>query len=213
MNVYDSYRIKTLMVSYGYMETQNHMEADILIFYTCNVREKAKQKLLSSIGMLRTKNTKVIAVGGCVAQAEKDSLFGKRGINIVFGPQTYHNLPDYISDILQGKESRIIDVDLSQGIKFKHFKKLEKASASEFVSIQEGCDNFCSYCIVPYTRGREYSRPAADILEDIKHLVRLGTKEITLLGQNVNSYHGEAPYITIGASKETWRLERMIQEI
>lgn len=213
MNVYDSKRIIDTLVKSGFEYVGDSRNADILIFYTCNIREKAAQRLFSNIGFLKTSKTKVIAVGGCVAQAEKELIFKHKGINISFGPQTYHRLPDHINDVLNGKQDRILDLAFDQDKKFNCLPKREKVSYSEFVTIQEGCDNFCTYCVVPYTRGREYSRPVKDIITEIKELLANGAKEITLIGQNVNSYHGEAPYITVGNSNNTWRIERLIQEI
>ncbi len=213
MNVYDSKRIIDTLTKSEFEQIDNSKNADILIFYTCNIREKAAQKLYSNIGFLKTKKTKVIAVGGCVAQAEKDLIFNHKGINISFGPQTYHRLPEHINDILKGKKDKILDLEFDQDKKFSSLPKRKNISYSEFVTIQEGCDNFCTYCVVPYTRGREYSRPVKDIITEIKELLAIGAKEITLIGQNVNSYHGEAPYITIGNSRNTWRIERLIQEI
>jgi len=213
MNVYDSKRIIDTLVKSGFEQVEDSKDADILVFYTCNIREKAVQKLFSNIGFLKTPKTKIIAVGGCVAQAEKELIFDHKGINISFGPQTYHRLPDHINDVLTGKEDKILDLAFDQDKKFNFLPKREKVSYSEFVTIQEGCDNFCTYCVVPYTRGREYSRPVKDIITEIKELLANGAKEITLIGQNVNSYHGEAPYITLGNSNNTWRIERLIQEI
>lgn len=213
MNVYDSKRIIDTLVKSGFEQVEDSKDADILVFYTCNIREKAVQKLFSNIGFLKTPKTKIIAVGGCVAQAEKELIFDHKGINISFGPQTYHRLSVHINDVLTGKEDKILDLAFDQDKKFNFLSKREKVSYSEFVTIQEGCDNFCTYCVVPYTRGREYSRPVKDIITEIKELLANGAKEITLIGQNVNSYHGEAPYITLGNSNNTWRIERLIQEI
>ncbi|MDR0942045.1 MAG: tRNA (N6-isopentenyl adenosine(37)-C2)-methylthiotransferase MiaB [Holosporales bacterium] len=213
MNVYDSRKIVDLMIDFGFTQTFNSQEADILIFYTCNIREKAAQRVFSNIGFLKNQNTKVIAVGGCVAQAEKENIFKHKGVNIAFGPQVYHKLPSYVSSVLSGQKDKILDIEFEQDKKFGCLHDRREVSYSEFVTIQEGCDNFCTYCVVPYTRGREYSRPALDIINETKTLLKNGAKEIILLGQNVNSYHGEAPYINIGKPKGTWRLERLIQEI
>ena len=214
MNVYDSKRIVDSLVLFGFKQVFNSEEATILIFYTCNIRERAAKRLYSNIGRYKNDRTKIVAVGGCVAQAEKENIFkSAKSVNIVFGPQVYHKLPDYINDILSGKMEKIIDIDLKQIEKFDCLTARKNVSASEFVTIQEGCDNFCTYCVVPYTRGREYSRPALDIINETKELLENGAKEITLIGQNVNSYHGDAAYIRIGEPKGTWRLERLIQEI
>ncbi|MBR1479994.1 MAG: tRNA (N6-isopentenyl adenosine(37)-C2)-methylthiotransferase MiaB [Alphaproteobacteria bacterium] len=214
MNVYDSRRIAELLLANGFVQSPDPHDAEILIFYTCNVREKAAQRLFSNIGFLRSNKTEVIAVGGCVSQAEGTNIFRNKHINISFGAQTYHRLPEHINSILSGKKAQILDLAFDEGTKFRHLApSTAKASHSEFVTIQEGCDNFCAYCVVPYTRGREYSRPAKDVIAEAREFIARGAKEITLIGQNVNSYHGEAPYITVGQPKETWRLERLIREI
>ena len=214
MNVYDSKRIVDTLLFNGFDQVFDGNIADILIFYTCNIREKAAAKLYSNIGRLKSEKTKVIAVGGCVAQAEKENIFKyASSVNIVFGPQVYHKLPEYIMDVLSQKQNEILDINFKQTEKFDCLSERKDVLTSEFVTIQEGCDNFCTYCVVPYTRGREYSRPAIDIIKETKDLISRGAQEITLLGQNVNSYHGEAPYINIGESQNTWRLERLIQEI
>lgn len=213
MNVYDSRRIADNLVENGFERTLDPEDADVLIFYTCNVREKAAQRLFSNIGFLKNENTKIIAVGGCVSQAEREKIFKNKHVNISFGPQTYHRLANHINNVLSGKNDKILDLSFDQELKFEQLTKRKKVSYSEFVTIQEGCDNFCTYCVVPYTRGREYSRPAIDVIKETKELIENGAKEITLIGQNVNSYHGEAPYINIGHPKGTWRLERLIQEI
>lgn len=213
MNVYDARRMADLLINNGYEKANDVSEADILIFYTCNIRERAAQKLFSNIGILKNKNTKVIAVGGCVSQTEKENIFRHKDINISFGAQAYHRLPEHIGEILSGVKNRILDIEFDQTQKFNHLPERQNVSFSEFVTIQEGCDNFCTYCVVPYTRGREYSRSASDVINEVKSLLANGTKEITLIGQNVNSYHGEAPYISIGQPKGTWRLERLIREI
>lgn len=213
MNVYDSRRIIDILEKDGFVQTKDTQDADILIFYTCNVREKAAQRLFSNIGFLKSDKTRVIAVGGCVAQAEKNEIFRHKNINISFGPQAYQRLSQHIKDVLDGKKDKILDISFDQDKKFSCLQKRAHVSYSEFVTIQEGCDNFCTYCVVPYTRGREYSRPVKDILSEVKELLSNGAKEITLIGQNVNSYHGEAPYITVGNPRGTWRIERLIQEI
>lgn len=214
MNVYDSKRIIDEMVLNGFEQTSDPFDASILIFYTCNIREKAAARLYSNIGRYKSDKTRVIAVGGCVAQAEKEKIFkSNKFVNIVFGPQVYHKLPTYIQKILNGEETHLIDTEFSQVEKFRCLSKRKDISFSEFVTIQEGCDNFCTYCVVPYTRGREYSRPALDIIQETKELIANGAKEITLIGQNVNSYHGEAAYINIGTPKGTWNISRLLQEI
>ncbi len=212
MNVYDAQRIAELLQFCGFEKAKCHEDADILIFYTCNIREKAAARLFSNINIFKNQKTKVVAVGGCVVQAEKENMFRHKAINIVFGPQVYHKLPEYIMDVINGKRDRIMDVGMPQMEKFKAIPVKQNVSYSEFVTIQEGCNNFCTYCIVPYTRGPECSRPAIDILHETKHLVENGAQEITLLGQNVNSYHGEAAYLGIGG-KKTWDITRLLYEV
>jgi tRNA-2-methylthio-N6-dimethylallyladenosine synthase len=214
MNVYDSRRIASAMSDAGFCRSFNPSEADVIILYTCNVRENAARKVFSNIGMLRTERTRVIALGGCVAQSLGKDAFEKcKAVNIVFGPHSCHKLPAYIRSILDGKNESILDIDQNGLDKFSCFPEKNDVSFSEFVTIQEGCNNFCTYCVVPLTRGRERSRPAADVLSEVKRLVSNGSVEITLLGQNVNSYEGEAPYINVGSPKGKWRLGRLIQEI
>lgn len=214
MNVYDSRKIQDALLSHGYAETFDINSADIVVFYTCNIRENAARKLFSDIGRIQNREKKIIAVGGCVAQAEGQNIFRKsKYVQIVFGPQTYHNLPQYIQEIETGKTKKIIDLKFSQAEKFGCLPNRKQTLFSEFVSIQEGCDNFCTYCVVPYTRGREYSRPALDIINEVKNLVSNGAKEITLIGQNVNSYHGDAAYIQMGSPRQKWKLERLLMEV
>jgi tRNA-2-methylthio-N6-dimethylallyladenosine synthase len=218
MNVYDASRIADIMSTTGFIRTMEASEADILIFYTCNIREKAVNKLFSRIGALKKQKTTVVAVGGCVAQGEGEAIFKRNNINISFGSQMYHELPQYVNSVIENKADKILSLNLNhdtneQGAKFECLPKRQTSSYSEFVTIQEGCNNFCTYCVVPYTRGCEYSRPVADVLSEIKGLLASGTKEIILIGQNVNSYDGEAPYINIGQTRGTWSLDRLILEI
>ncbi|MDR3224182.1 MAG: tRNA (N6-isopentenyl adenosine(37)-C2)-methylthiotransferase MiaB [Holosporales bacterium] len=213
MNVYDSRRIVDTLTEAGFTKTSNSSDADILIVYTCNIREKAAQKVFSRIRALKTSKTKVVAIGGCVPQAEKKNILKNKDINIAFGPQVYHKLTRYILEVLSGQTEKILDIEFEQEKKFGHLVRRKEVSHSEFVTIQEGCDNFCTYCVVPYTRGREYSRPVIDIINETKELLQNGAKEIILIGQNVNSFASEAPYINIGQPKAVWRIERLIQEI
>ncbi|MDR1333485.1 MAG: radical SAM protein, partial [Holosporales bacterium] len=217
MNVYDSNVIANIMVEAGFEKANSAHDADVLIFYTCNVREKAANRVFANIGLLRSENTKVVAVGGCVPQAEKDEIFRYDHIDIAFGPHAYHRLPGYVSKILNeptnGKAEKILDVEMLHPQKFDCCSTRREVGHSEFVTIQEGCDNYCTYCVVPYTRGREYSRPAADIIAEVKMLLAQGVQEITLLGQNVNSYSGDAPYINIGEPKVVWKFDRLLQAV
>ena len=226
MNVYDSQRMVDLLSPLGYEVTETPHDADMAILNTCHIREKAEQKVFSDLGRLRAvKDERIqngadmmIAVGGCVAQAEGAEIIKQAPyVSMVFGPQAYHKLPEMIAkttrehDVKSGKRTGIgiVNTDFPTESKFDLLPQPTTSTVSSFLSIQEGCDNFCTFCVVPYTRGAEYSRPVADILKDARHLVSLGTREITLLGQNVNAYHGVSP-----ASNETeWGLGRLIYEL
>lgn len=211
MNDYDGRRISNLLKSYQYVQVDDICNADIVIFYTCNIREKAVHKLRSDIGRVG-KNVKFIAIGGCIAQAEGNWLLNFPKVKLVFGPQTYHRLPEYLETILHNEKQTIVDVNFYKLDKFKLQIEKFPIGTTAYVIIQEGCDNYCTYCVVPYTRGREYSRPVADILQEVKSLVSQGVQEVILFGQNVNSYCGEAPYITIGQNN-TWSIDRLLLEI
>jgi len=231
MNVYDSERMADILIPLGYTLTENVDDADMVILNTCHIREKAEQKVFSDLGRLRDKREErraqgadtVIAVGGCVAQAEGAEIMRQAPyVDIVFGPQTYHRLPEMVAKATRAADKvrkpgqkrglGIVDVDFPVESKFDHLPQTAESRASAYLSIQEGCDKFCTFCVVPYTRGAEYSRPGAEILKEAKHLLSLGTKEITLLGQNVNAYHGEAPLGTHTEFKE-WGLGRLIHEL
>jgi len=198
MNVYDSDRIKNLLEVKGFHETSNIEEADLIILNTCHIREKAAEKVYSDIGRInrlkqkaecRKKDFKLV-VAGCVAQAEGLEI-KKRSPNVdyIVGPQSYHNLPEIIES-----DANIINDDFLQHEKFKNLIFKSSKRVSEFITVQEGCDKFCSFCVVPYTRGAEFSRPVNDILKEVKIYCDAGNKEIILLGQNVNAYHGTNKY-------------------
>jgi tRNA-2-methylthio-N6-dimethylallyladenosine synthase len=201
MNVYDSKRMADVLRSLGYAESDTPEDADMIILNTCHIREKATDKVFSEIGRLREhKKVKeknggrmLMAVAGCVAQAEGDFILKRAPeIDMVFGPQTYHELPEMVlkASGMIGRP-RIVNTDFPVESKFDHLPiEFENQSASAYLSIQEGCDKFCTFCVVPYTRGAEYSRPVKDIVEEARKLVEAGAKEIILLGQNVNAYHG-----------------------
>lgn len=214
MNVYDSEKMAALLKPMGYALTDDYEDADVAILNTCHIREKAEKKVFSDLGRLNIARQErldqgkrtVIAVGGCVAQAEGDQIIKQAPfVDMVFGPQTYHRLPEMLAAVLkaEGKVRPIIDTDFPVESKFDFLPAEEASSASAFLTIQEGCDKFCTFCCVPYTRGAEISRPVPAILEEARRLVQLGAKEITLLGQNVNAYHG-----TMG-DKE-WGLGRLL---
>lgn len=199
MNVYDSDRMSDLMQNIGYESTDNAEEANMVIINTCHIREKAAEKLYCDLGRLKkSKKAKeekgeemIVAVAGCVGQAEGKEIFKRAPIvDIIVGPESYQTLPDLVGKVLRDK-SKQIDLDFKPDNKFDILKESkEKSAASSFVSIQEGCDKFCSFCVVPYTRGAEFSRPMEQVLKETNNLVKNGAKEIYLLGQNVNAYHG-----------------------
>ena len=194
MNVYDSERIRNLFEIKGFEKTSRIDDADLIILNTCHIREKAAEKVYSDIGRINKikqveKNVKKdfqLVVAGCVAQAEGQEII-KRSPNVdyIVGPQSYHKLPDMVES-----EKNIINDDFLQNEKFKNLLFKSSNKASEFITVQEGCDKFCSFCVVPYTRGSEFSRPVNDLLKEIKIYCNNGIKEIILLGQNVNAYHG-----------------------
>jgi len=196
MNVYDSDRIKNLFEPKGYTETNSVEDADIVVLNTCHIREKAAEKVYSDIGRIAKKRKNnnshkfKLVIAGCVAQAEGEEI-KKRAptVDFVVGPQSYHNLPEMIN-----RNEEFINDDFLQNEKFKNLLFKSKGKTSEFVSIQEGCDKFCSFCVVPYTRGSEFSRPVEEIKLEIKKYIGNGVQEIILLGQNVNAYHGLNKY-------------------
>ena len=190
MNVYDSNRMKDLFLNKGYKITNDISKSNITILNTCHIREKAVEKVFSDIGRIRkikeNKKDMKIVVAGCVAQAQGEGI-QKRSpvVDFVVGPQSYHKLPKMIQDTEEK-----INSDFLQNEKFKNLIFNSSNISSEFLSIQEGCDKFCSFCVVPYTRGPEFSRPVEDIITETKNYTSKGIKEIILLGQNVNAYHG-----------------------
>jgi len=193
MNVYDSNRIKNLFEPKGYLETNKVEEADIIVLNTCHIREKAVEKVYSDIGRIEKKRIKAkagktkLVVAGCVAQAEGQEI-KKRAplVDFIVGPQSYHNLPSMIE-----RNDEFVSDDFLQNEKFKNLLFKSSNKVSEFVSIQEGCDKFCTFCVVPYTRGSEFSRPVEEIQKEIEKYINDGVQEVILLGQNVNAYHGE----------------------
>ncbi|WP_340148765.1 tRNA (N6-isopentenyl adenosine(37)-C2)-methylthiotransferase MiaB [uncultured Sneathiella sp.] len=201
MNVYDSARMADLMAPLGYTLTDEPASADMAILNTCHIREKASEKTFSELGRLRktregrqsrNEGDMIIAVAGCVAQAEGAEIMKRAPfVDMVFGPQSYHNLPQMVAEANRGV-GHILDTDFPVEPKFDHLpKEAIDTSLSAFLTVQEGCDKFCAFCVVPYTRGAEFSRPVASIVTEAKRMIAGGTREITLLGQNVNAYHGE----------------------
>jgi len=204
MNVYDSERMADVLAPLGYGLSDNPDDADLVILNTCHIREKAAEKVYSDLGRLKPHQQRkaedggrmIIAVAGCVAQAEGDEIMARAPqVDMVFGPQTYHRLPEMISKAKRAVGEKVLDTDFPPEDKFDHLpeERVRKGEVTAFLTIQEGCDKFCTFCVVPYTRGAEYSRPAATVLHEAKRLVADGVREITLLGQNVNAYHGDGP--------------------
>lgn len=200
MNVYDSERMAEALVRDGYRETSDVDGADLVILNTCHIREKAAEKVYSELGRIRDvktarakdgKNT-VIAVAGCVAQAEGSEITARQpAVDLVIGPQSYHRLPELITRTTVDRK-HIVETEFPGDEKFARMKAPRRVSSpSAFLTIQEGCDKFCTFCVVPYTRGSEYSRSVAKIEAEARELARAGAKELVLLGQNVNAYHGE----------------------
>jgi tRNA-2-methylthio-N6-dimethylallyladenosine synthase len=193
MNEYDSDKmVDVLGQAQGYEQTDNVEEADLILFNTCSVREKAQEKVFSDLGRvkhLKAKGVK-IAVGGCVASQEGEAIVARAPfVDVVFGPQTLHRLPELLNQ-REALRKPQVDISFPEIEKFDHLPPARVEGASAFVSIMEGCSKYCSYCVVPYTRGEEVSRPLDDVLTEVAGLAAQGVKEITLLGQNVNAYRG-----------------------
>ena len=198
MNEYDSRRMADVLKPLGYETVSESYDADMVILNTCHIREKATDKVFSDLGRIRDDKAAkaergermIIAVAGCVAQAEGEFIAQRAPyVDMVFGPQTYHLLPEMVAKADGTK--RVINTDFPPESKFDHMPVPEAKGVSAFLSIQEGCDKFCTFCVVPYTRGSEYSRNLAAIVDEAKGLRDQGVKDITLLGQNVNAWHGE----------------------
>lgn len=218
MNSYDARRMQDILRPLGYSTVETPDDADMVILNTCHIREKATDKVFSDLGRIREhKNLKekngeqmLLAVAGCVAQAEGDVILQRaKYVDMVFGPQTYHQLPEMVAKVTgaYGAE-RIINTDFPVEEKFDFLpEENEVVGVTAFLSIQEGCDKFCTYCVVPYTRGSEYSRDVNSILAEARRLAKNGARDITLLGQNVNAFHGTGP------DGKTWGLGRLIREL
>ena len=200
MNVYDSHRIALILENFGYVPTEDQAEADLVLFNTCHIREKAAEKVFSDLGrayLIKQERAEVgkdtiIGVAGCVVQAE-DEQIAKRApyVDFALGPLTYHRLPEILTKIHRKHGQTVIDTDFPAEAKFDFLPENKAEGGCSFLAVQEGCNNFCTYCVVPYTRGAEYSRPVAEVIAEAKDLLKTGTLEINVLGQNVNSYHGE----------------------
>ncbi|MFS0773594.1 tRNA (N6-isopentenyl adenosine(37)-C2)-methylthiotransferase MiaB [Sphingomonas sp. 1P08PE] len=187
MNVYDGERMAELMAAQGMTATAEAGDADLVVLNTCHIREKATDKVYSDIGRLRKGGrTPMIAVAGCVAQAEGEEIVARAKVDVVVGPQAYHNLPELVAKAAAGTPA--LDTDMPLASKFGRLPARRRVGPSAFLTVQEGCDKFCTYCVVPYTRGAEISRPFDAIVDEAKALVDAGAREITLLGQNVNAW-------------------------
>ncbi|SEK37357.1 tRNA-i(6)A37 thiotransferase enzyme MiaB [Roseovarius nanhaiticus] len=209
MNVYDSERMAEAMGGAGYTEVASADEADMILLNTCHIREKAAEKVYSELGRFRdlkeAKPDLKIGVAGCVAQAEGAEIMRRQPlVDLVVGPQSYHRLPEMEAKLRQGGTA--LDTDFPEEDKFEKLARRPKArrAPAAFLTVQEGCDKFCAFCVVPYTRGAESSRPAQRVIDEAKDLVERGVREITLLGQNVNAYHGAGP------KGEDWTLAQLI---
>ena len=195
MNVYDSERMSEALAAAGYVAAEGADDADMILLNTCHIREKATEKIYSELGRFRplkdARPDLKIGVTGCVAQAEGAEIFARQPmVDLVVGPQSYHRLPELERKIQTGE--RALDTDFPREDKFDHLPKRSQAARgpTAFLTVQEGCDKFCAFCVVPYTRGAEFSRPAGRVMAEARELVARGVREITLLGQNVNAYHG-----------------------
>jgi len=219
MNVYDSYRMADTMAHDGYVETHRPEDADLIVLNTCNIRERAVEKVYSELGRIREMKSAakqegrnvLVAVAGCVAQAEGVEIMRRAPVvDLVIGPQNIHRLPDLASRVKRGKA--IIDTEFPVEDKFNYLvaptrTKTRTRGITAFVTVQEGCDKFCTFCVVPYTRGSEVSRPAMKIVEEVDRLTQAGVTEVTLIGQNVNAYHGTGP------DGGAWTLARLFERL
>ncbi|MGY3485953.1 MiaB/RimO family radical SAM methylthiotransferase [Bradyrhizobium sp. USDA 4011] len=219
MNVYDAQRMVDTLAGEGFVETASAEDADLVILNTCHIREKASEKVYSELGRLRVTKDEAarqgremkIAVAGCVAQAEGAEIIHRAPtVDIVVGPQSYHHLPALLKRAQEN--GRALETEFPVEDKFSFLPQpkpgaIRARGISAFVTVQEGCDKFCTFCVVPYTRGAEVSRPVAKIIDDVKQLTDNGVREITLIGQNVNAYHGEGP------DGRAWPLGKLLQRL
>lgn len=192
MNVYDGDRMAELLDAQGLTPVAEGGDADLVVLNTCHIREKATDRVFSHIGRLKRDDgtAPLIAVAGCVAQAEGDEIMARApSVSMVVGPQAYHRLPEMLNEAVAGH--RVTDTDMPAETKFGALPRKRRSGPTAFLTVQEGCDKFCTYCVVPYTRGAEVSRPFADLIDEAHRLVEAGAREITLLGQNVNAWTGE----------------------
>ncbi|MYE02067.1 MAG: tRNA (N6-isopentenyl adenosine(37)-C2)-methylthiotransferase MiaB [Alphaproteobacteria bacterium] len=214
MNVYDSERMSEMLAAVGYEAVQSAEDADLVVLNTCHIREKAAEKVYSEVGRMRALKRRrpdmLIAVAGCVAQAEGGEVMRRApAVDIVVGPQAYHRLPEMLARAERARGGGgIVDVDFRPEAKFDELPvPAQPAAPSAFLTIQEGCDKFCTFCVVPYTRGAEYSRPASAVIAEAAGLAKRGAREIVLLGQNVNAWRGEGP------DGRDWSLARLVRAL
>src|SRR3954462_4574879 len=219
MNVYDAQRMVDTLAPEGFVETARAGDADLVIFNTCHIREKASEKVCSELGRLRAAKDDAaragrnmnIVVAGCVAQAEGSEIIRRAPVvDVVVGPQSYHHLPQLLARARA--DGRAVETEFPAADKFGFLAPpkpdaIRARGISAFVTVQEGCDKFCTFCVVPYTRGSEVSRPVAKIVDDVKRLADNGVRELTLIGQNVNAYHGEGP------DGKSWPLGRLLEHL
>ncbi|REC58166.1 tRNA (N6-isopentenyl adenosine(37)-C2)-methylthiotransferase MiaB [Rhodosalinus sediminis] len=212
MNVYDSERMAEALAPAGYVATDSPDDADMILLNTCHIREKAAEKVYSELGRFKplkaARPDLKIGVAGCVAQAEGEEMMRRQPmVDLVIGPQSYHRLPALEAKLREG--GRAVETEFPAEDKFDHLPQRPKATRgpTAFLTVQEGCDKFCAFCVVPYTRGAEVSRPAARVLSEARDLVARGVREVTLLGQNVNAYHGEGP------EGGEWSLARLVRAL
>jgi tRNA-2-methylthio-N6-dimethylallyladenosine synthase len=219
MNVYDSHRMADTLAPAGYAEAALPEDADLVILNTCHIREKASEKVYSEIGRIRAMKEAaardgrrmLVAVAGCVAQAEGEEIIRRAGaVDLVVGSQNYHRLPALVARAAGGE--RVVDTEFPVEDKFAALaaprrEAIRRRGVTSFVTVQEGCDKFCTFCVVPYTRGAEVSRPAAQIVAEVERLADGGVREVTLIGQNVNAYHGP------GEDGEVWTLARLLRRL
>jgi tRNA-2-methylthio-N6-dimethylallyladenosine synthase len=217
MNVYDSERMRDVLRPLGYAPVDTPEAADLVVLNTCHIREKATEKMFSELGRLRDLKRETggrlrIAVAGCVAQAQGEEILRRQpAVDMVVGPQSYHRLPEMIAKLTR-KTGDVLETDFAAEEKFDALPKTRELDGpSAFLSVQEGCDKFCTFCVVPYTRGAEFSRGVDAIVAEARELARKGAKEIVLLGQNVNAWHGAAPAHEAGA--DAWTLGDLIRHV
>lgn len=220
MNVYDATRMVDALSPAGFVETSDIGEADLVILNTCHIREKAAEKVYSEVGRVRRVKQQraddgrdtLVAVAGCVAQAEGAEIIRRApAVDLVFGPQSYHRLPALVAEARDGGR-KVVDTDFPEEDKFDHLPatstaRIRAAGVTSFLTVQEGCDKFCTFCVVPYTRGAEISRPVSAVLDEALRLADAGVREVMLLGQNVNAYHG------VGPDGREWSLARLLDAL